>query len=56
MASILCDDVVEPQPLWEYPSIALSNVEEIVTLDIATDFESFIPKVIEKEGNLDISG
>ncbi|XP_045462115.1 protein arginine N-methyltransferase 7 [Harmonia axyridis] len=41
-SSRICDELVEPQPLWEYPGIAVSSVEKIVTLQFSEHSLEFI--------------
>lgn len=49
-SSNISDDTVEAHPLWEYPGFALSEVEEILEIDMAHPPES----ATERKGNIKI--
>ncbi|XP_044766746.1 protein arginine N-methyltransferase 7 [Coccinella septempunctata] len=36
-SSNICDEMVEAQPLWEYPATALSSVKELFRMDFSRD-------------------
>lgn len=51
-SSKISDDVVEAQPLWEYPGIALTEEQEIATLSILNPSE----KILKNCGTFELKG
>ncbi|XP_074644221.1 protein arginine N-methyltransferase 7-like [Tubulanus polymorphus] len=48
-ASDLVDALVEPQPLWEYPSIALTAVSDVISFDFKKNvYHTFTEKCTKK--------
>ncbi|CAH1994858.1 unnamed protein product [Acanthoscelides obtectus] len=54
----LSDENVEPQPLWEYPGVALSGIEEMIDLDLMNvPTKTYLKNgTFELQGNLDCNG
>ncbi|KAL1517658.1 hypothetical protein ABEB36_001395 [Hypothenemus hampei] len=49
-SSNISDDLVEAQPLWEYPCLALSREVKIAEINLVNDYHS----LIETKGRIDI--
>lgn len=51
-SSRISDDIVEAQPLWEYPGIALTEEEEIASISMLNPPEN----ILEKHGVFNLRG